>query len=54
MRDNWRIRMRLAILAILAFLASSGFSLAGTQCNDGTYSNSNGSGTCSHHGGERK
>lgn len=28
--------------------------IAGNACNDGTYSDSNGSGTCSHHGGERK
>lgn len=27
--------------------------LAGNMCRDGSYSNSSGSGTCSHHGGER-
>ena len=28
------------------------FQVAGHRCKDGSYSDSNGSGTCSHHGGE--
>jgi hypothetical protein len=33
-------------------LLHEGVQLAQTRCRDGSYSNSNGSGTCSHHGGE--
>lgn len=45
----------MARLIALCFMLTMGCAAAqATECNDGSYSGSTGSGTCSHHGGERK
>ncbi len=41
-----------AFLAVAFILTIASQAQAGTMCKDGYYSNSSGSGTCSHHGGE--
>ncbi len=41
----------IALVALIASLASVP-AFAGHTCKDGSYSGSDGSGTCSHHGGE--
>ena len=46
--------MRTIIVAFALLLAGLTAAQAGNQCADGTYSQSDGSGTCSHHGGEAK
>lgn len=48
---------RLMLIAIVALCGSPLFvspASAAAICNDGTYSSSSGSGTCSHHGGVRQ
>ena len=45
--------MRLQIIIVfLSLLLIQATAQAGTMCRDGHYSESSGSGTCSHHGGE--
>ena len=39
--------------ACILSLAMLSAAQAATACKDGTYSQSSGSGTCSHHGGEK-
>lgn len=45
--------MRILIASLALFLAVVSAAQAGTTCKDGHYSQSSGSGTCSHHGGEQ-
>ena len=46
--------MKILLIALVATTVAIGCEGASAQtyCNDGTYSGSSGSGTCSHHGGE--
>ena len=44
---------RFAFISALLLLLGITSASADTACNDGTYSHSSGSGTCSHHGGEK-
>jgi uncharacterized protein DUF3761 len=47
------MREFLGMAVLMGLLVSlAGAADAQNTCNDGTYSQSNGSGTCSHHGGE--
>ena len=46
--------MRKLILAAAAVSIMLGTPALATNCNDGTYSYSSGSGTCSYHGGESR
>lgn len=48
------MRKLFGFVALLTVLAGATTAQAQTYCNDGTYSQSHDSGTCSHHGGERK
>jgi len=42
------------LIIVIGFVAAAlAPAFAQTECNDGSYSNSSGRGTCSHHGGEQ-
>lgn len=41
-----------ALICALGMLVFASEAMAQSECRDGSYSNSSGSGTCSHHGGE--
>lgn len=48
------MRKIVLVLTLLSAFGAVSSVHAQTACNDGSYSSSSGSGTCSHHHGERK